>query len=289
MVYVRPLFEETHAVRPIVLALCLTAHALLKLFFFSSIFQVHVAGKVFVMSQGLLTPVLLAGLVEWAVLVMIVMGVLGGLRARDLGLERGLAYSAILIFIVLWGVLQGVTAAIGGFANGEIALQSSNIRLLPLERIGLQLQAVFGSGLIEEVLYRGFLLTQVYLIAVGRQVNARAALMLAAGVSTLYFGINHIPAGMRMGLDMQGLMMYVGHVSLVGLLFATLYLRTGNLFVAAGAHALINQPMALFAAPVDPALIVLVGVACLLLSWPTLNRRIGLVFTIGAVEGRPAI
>ncbi|MCH7640130.1 MAG: CPBP family intramembrane metalloprotease, partial [Bacteroidetes bacterium] len=149
--------------------------------------------------------------------------------------------------------------------------------------------AVFGSGLIEEVLYRGFLLTQVYLIAVRRQVNARAALVLAAGVSSLYFGINHFPAGMRMGLDMQGLMMYVGHVSLVGLLFATLYLRTGNLFVAAGAHALINQPTTLFAAPVDPALIVLVGVACLLLIWPTLNRRIGLVFTIGAVEGRPAI
>ena len=252
-------------------------------------FQVQVAGKVFAASHGLITPVFLAGLIEWVVLVFIIMGVFGGLRARDLGLERAPAYSAILVFIALWILLQGVTAAIGGFATGEVALRSGNVALLPLQRIGLQLQAVVGSGLIEEVLYRGFLLTQLYLIAVRRQSNPQAALVFAATVSTLYFGINHIPAGMRMGLDMQGLLVYVGHVALVGMLFATLFLRTGNLFVAAGAHALINEPAALFAAPVDPALIVLVGVAVLLLSWPVLNRRIGLVFTIGALEGRPAI
>lgn len=289
MVHVRPLFEDTHAVSPIVLALCLIGHALLKLFFFSSLFQISIASKVFVASQGLITPVFLAGLIEWIVLVFIVMGVLGGLRPRDLGLERGPAFSAILIFIALWVVLQGVTAAIGGFTTGAVVLQSGKIGLFPLERFGLQLQAVVGSGLIEEVLYRGFLLTQLYLIAVSRKASPQTALVLAAVVSTLYFGINHIPAGMRMGLDTQGLLLYVGHVALVGLLFATLFLRTGNLFVAAGAHALLNEPAALFAAPVDAALIVLVGVACLLLSWPILNRRIGFVFTIGALEGRPAI
>src|SRR5690606_31268939 len=100
----------------------------------------------------------------------------------------------------------------------------------------------------------------------------------------LYFAVNHIPAALRMHLPAAEMAAYIVHVALVGALFAALYLRTGNLFVAVGAHALVNNPAALFVAGFDPALLALVLVCLLLLAWPALHRTFAEVFTL-----RPAL
>ncbi len=73
---------------------------------------------------------------------------------------------------------------------------------------------------------------------------------------------------------------YIVHVVLVGLLFTALYLRTGNLFVAVVAHALVNDPTPVFIAGPDPALFALIGVCLLLLAWPILHRWCNEVFTL---------
>ena len=284
----RPLFDGVKAAPLAVVVLCLLTHAALKAVFFSAAFQLGVAQPVYLATRGLMTPVLLAGIIEWIVLILGMLLLVGNLRLRDLGLERRQALHAIVIVLALWVVLQGVTALMGGVLNGEVALRSDRIQMLPLDGLGRRLQALFGSGLIEEVLYRGFLLTQVYLL-LQRRMEARRALLLATVLSSVYFGVNHIPAALQMAITPLDVIVYVGHVTLVGGLFAALFLRTGNLLVAAGAHALINDPVALFATPFDPALAALIGVAALLLSWPFLHRRFSAVFTLNALEGRPVI
>lgn len=283
-----PLFRNTVVVRPWVIVLCLVTHAFLKWVFFSTYFQVEVAAVLFTTTKGLLTPVLVAGLIEWLILVVVVMGLIGQLRAKDIGLDHKQAMPALAIVGVLWIAVQAAAAATGTMANGQLNLATEPLGQMPLEGIGVKLQAVLGSGLIEEVLYRGFLLTQVYLILVRHLKTRQKALSAAIVLSAIYFGINHIPAGLRMGLGPTEVAVYVGHVTLVGMLFATLFLRTANLLIAGGAHALLNEPFALFSTPVDPALFALIGVSIVLLGWPTISRYTGSMFQIGELEGKPA-
>ena len=189
------------------------------------------------------------------------------------------------MLVGLWAVSQVVglsTVPIGGVPDAAVG------SLAPLGSAGIRLQAVVGSGLMEETLYRGFLLTQAY--AWLRQRTSRAhALAWAVVVTSVYFGLNHVPAGLRAGLSTPAALGFAAHAGLAGALFAAIYLRTGNLFVAAGAHALINDPVGIVSPLVDPSIVVLVSASVLLLAWPLLAKHVGRVFTVGTVEGVPAV
>ncbi|MDX1439425.1 MAG: hypothetical protein R3284_05935, partial [Rubricoccaceae bacterium] len=114
----RPLFRDTITVHPAVIVLCLVTHALLKWLFFSSFFQVTIAGTVHTATGGMVTPVLLAGLIEWTILVLVVMGLIGQMRAEDVGLERNHVLPALLVIGGLWILVQLGTVATGVFAHG---------------------------------------------------------------------------------------------------------------------------------------------------------------------------
>src|SRR5690606_32600644 len=150
-------------------------------------------------TSGLVTPVLLAGVIEWVVLVGLIVVVLGRLDARHLGLTRVDLGRAFAVLVPLWLSVQLLTAASCAL-EGNLVLRNQAIGFPPLYPIGLRLQAVFGSGLIEEVLYRGVLLSQVYLLVRARGASATAALVAGALATSAYFGLNHLPAALRMGL-----------------------------------------------------------------------------------------
>jgi membrane protease YdiL (CAAX protease family) len=284
--HLRPLFAGVPRLSFPVLAAFLLVHAGLKAFFFSGGFVV--AGfALYGATAGLVTPVLLAGLIEWVMLVGVVAMGLGRLRARHLGLDGRDVGLALVVLAGLWLVVQLLSAA-SGVVGGGIAWQGRLPGQPPLHPLGLRLEALFGSGLIEEVLYRGVLLPQVYLLARTRGLAPTAALVVAAVGTSVYFGLNHLPAALRMGIPAPAVMGYLFHVTLAGLLFAALYVRSGNLLVAAGAHALINDPVALIDAPLEPALLVLVAACALMLGWPWLSRRFGAHIPYGALEGRAA-
>ncbi len=279
------LFENVLATRPYVLGLFVLGHLALKALFFSMPFYHFVAAPVNFWTAGVVTPVVLAALVEAVVLVGGVMVLTGGLRLRDLGLERQAFVNAGVVMLLVWGLVQATTVLLGWTGlvpfkpNPDLALFSMPVL------VGRQLDAIVGSALIEEVMYRGFLMTQLYVV-VRRRWPARPGfcLGLAVGLPQLYFGINHVPAALRMHLPTAEIAVYIVHVVLVGVLFAALYLRTGNLFVAVGAHAIVNNPASLFVVGFDPALLALVLVCLMLLVWPMLHRTFADVFTL-----RPAL
>ena len=278
---------STLAVAPAVLAGVLLAHAGLKAVIFWGPYQARVALPVELATGGLVTAITLSGLLSWAVLVGGGMLAAGRLRPRDLGLSLGHLRDAGPVLLGLWLTVQVAHAALGS-ATGELTLAASASSRTLAEAAGLRLQAVVGSGLLEEVLYRGFLLTQVFVLLRSR-VGRDRALVWAVVASSLYFGLNHIPAYSRAGLAPAEVAVFVGQCVLVGALFGALFLRTGNVLVVAGAHALINDPVALFATSIDPALVALVAVAGLMLAWPALTRLGGRPFTVGVVEGSPAL
>lgn len=281
----RTVSAASSAVAPGVLIGVLVAHGALKALFFWGPYQAFVAFPIERITDGLITTVTLAGLLSWTVLVGGGMVLLGRMRLADLGLAADRLRDAWPVLLGLWAVVQISHGALGS-AVGELALATSTTPQTVFQATGLRLQAVVGSGLLEEVLYRGFLLMQLFTWLRGRM-DRDAALTWAIVVSSVYFGLNHIPAYLRAGLSPIEVSIFVGQAMMVGAMFGILFLRTGNLFVVAGAHALINDPVPLFATPIDPALLVLVGVSALMLAWPSLSRRVGRVFTLGTVEGSP--
>lgn len=279
--------SASSAVAPVVLVGVLGLHAALKALIFWGPYQAHIAFPVERMTGGLITTVTLAGLLSWSLLVGGGMLGAGRLRLEDLGLSLDRLRDAWPVLLGLWVVVQVSHAALGT-AAGELVLAASSTPLTVAQAMGLRIQAVVGSGLLEEVLYRGFLLVQLFSWLRGRM-DRDTALTWAVVASSVYFGINHIPAYVRAGLAPVELGIFVGQAMMVGALFGMLFLRTGNLFVVAGAHALINDPIPLFATAIDPALLVLVAVSALVLAWPLLSRRVGRVFTVGTIEGSPII
>lgn len=280
----RPILSAVPAVPIPALALVLIVHAGLKALFFWPAYQEQVALPVEFATGGLVTTVTLAGAVSWTVLVGAAMLGVGRLRPVHLGLTGAALREAVPVLVGLWTLAQ-IAQVVLGTAAGETAFAASPHGMAAAT--GQRLQAVFGSGLLEETIYRGFLLVQLYSL-LRLRVDRDRAVMWAIIASSVYFGVNHLPAGLRSGLPLSEALLFAGHSALVGALFAVLYLRTGNLFVAAGAHALINDPVPLFAAPVDPSLVALVAVTGLMLAWPALARRYG-HFTVGTVEGAPAL
>lgn len=283
--HVRPVLSSVPALSVSALVLVLGTHAALKALFFWAPYGAHVALPVEWATGGLVTAVTVAGVISWVVLVGLMMGAVSGLRPRHVGLTGRAFCEALPILLWVWILAQAVHATLGT-ASGDVALTPPVPDLTTA--IGLRVQAVVGSGLLEEVVYRGFLMVQVFLL-LRRRVDRERALLWAVVLSSLYFGLNHVPAGMRAGLPPWEVAVFAFHSALVGSLFAALYLRTGNLFLAAGGHALVNDPVPFVASPVDPQLVALIGVAVLLLAWPALAGRFKGVFTVGVVEGSPAV
>jgi membrane protease YdiL (CAAX protease family) len=117
--------------------------------------------------------------------------------------------------------------------------------------IGLLLTQILGNALFEEIAYRGFLFPQLYLRLTSLRERPWKRFALALLISQAAFALSHIPnriyLGMSAGDIAVDLLMLVGW----GVLYTLLYLRTDNLFLVVGVHALGNTPTTLFAtAPV---------------------------------------
>lgn len=272
-------FDSLKSARPAALVLFVALHLGLKVVFFSLPYYTQVARPVEVLTGGLISPVVLAGLIEIALLVGGVMLWLGGLRPSDLGIRGQHLLNAALVALLVWGGVQAVLSGLAASGRFDAALNPA-LALGPGRFGGKILEATLGSAFIEEVMYRGFLVPQLYLLARSWTASTTARATIAIGIPQLYFGLNHLPAAFRMQIPPAEIAIYIVHVVLVGLLFTALYLRTGNLFVAVVAHALVNDPAPVFVAGPDPALFALIGVCLLLLAWPTLHQWFDEVFTL---------
>lgn len=184
--------------------------------------------------------------------VLVAVGVaiwIGGLRARDVGLQRGRLREGSLVVLGVWIAMQLTGALIGLVATGSIGISPywTPDRLLPIA--GELLAQFLGNAFAEEVIFRGFLLTQVVLML--RAAIPRRGRRLTASVllSQLVFSLSHIPERIASGYTPVQMVLNLAVTWVWGILFAVLYLRTGNLFVVIGVHALVNAPVTVLAMP----------------------------------------
>ena len=200
-------------------------------------------------TAGLIQPTFLFSGMRFVLVALGVAMLLGGLRARDIGLHWKKLPGGVLVVFGLWIVMQLIGMLLGLVSSGKVALSP----IWTPDRVPLifgELIAQFlGNAFAEEVIFRGFLMTQVYLL-LKKRVSGRGRLaMVSVLTSQLIFALSHVPQRIATGYPPRSLLLNLPILWVTGMLFAVLYLRTGNIFITVGVHALVNAPVTVVAMP----------------------------------------
>ena len=145
---------------------------------------------------------------------------------RDLGLARPKSWVATLIMGLLFGVsLKIVMKAVvmpifdAPPVNPSYQFLAGNRGLLPLA-----IWAMVLAGVSEEIVFRGFLLERARAL-LGRSLKATIGFVL---VTSLWFGLIHYSSQQWAGVQ---------QAVVFGVIFATILVRTGNVWTLMVAHA----------------------------------------------------
>jgi membrane protease YdiL (CAAX protease family) len=233
------------------------------------------------LTNGLIQATLIFSVARFVFVVVGVVMWIGGVRAGDLGLEWNKLPSALLIVLGLWIAMQLVGMLPSLIASGQVAL-SSYWTWDRVPAIAGELIAQFlGNAFVEEVIFRGFLVPQIYLMLGAKTWSRGRRLTAAVLVSQLIFALSHVPQRIATGYSLSSMLFNLLLLWGIGVLFAVLYARTENLFIAVGVHALANAPVTVVALPsqaMGELLAYVLGLA-LIFAWGPLARW---------VEGRDA-
>lgn len=180
--------------------------------------------------------------------------VIGGLllgifrfRPREIGLVLAKLPAGVLLTAVAWAAAQVVFVIVCVLAGQEIAVNPRWQGADWTQEAGAWLGQLFGNTPLEEVVFRGFLLPQCVLLVLSSMPKARPAIAIVAAVvvSQALFAVTHVFFNAR---QPEGQWLLLAQFTM-GLAFAGVYLRTGNLFLAMGLHALVNNPSPLLTDP----------------------------------------
>ncbi len=191
---------------------------------------------------GVFTGSLVANLVFIGTLVVLIILRFGRLRLYDIGLIPRHIPKGALFVLAIWGAAQAIHLIAGLIEYGSVTLSADWVN--PGLMLGVVLSQLFGNALFEEIAYRGFLFPQLYLRL--KRLASRRRLVAALLISQGLFALSHIPNRIYLGMTPDeiavDLLMLLGW----GVLYALIYLRTDNLFIVVGIHALGNAPTTLF-------------------------------------------
>ncbi len=224
---------------------------------------------------GLLTGSLVANLTFIGVLVVLIIMRYGGLRLYDLGVIPRQIPVAILYTLGFWGLAQIIHLIAGLLYYGHVVISPDWDN--PQFMIGLILTQIVGNALFEEIAYRGFLFPQLFIRFAAMADRPWRRVALAILISQGLFALSHIPNRIYLGMKPNeialDLLMLLGW----GTLYTMIYLKTDNLFVVVGVHALGNTPTTLFAsAPflsgAGASILIYTLVIIVLFGWPLLRK-----------------
>ncbi len=200
-------------------------------------------------TDGLVNVTLSANLINQLILIGVLLLGLCRVRPKELGLEPAKLPAALGLTALIWAVSQIVFVIILAFSNQSIELNPEWTATSWTRAAGHWLGQLFGNTPLEEVVFRGFLLPQCLLLMLSWKPTARPWMQIAVALvlSQLVFALFHIFFNWR---QPQGQWLLLAQF-VMGLAFAGIYLRTGNLFLAMGVHTLSNNPSPLIKEPFD--------------------------------------
>lgn len=225
-------------------------------------------------SGGLITYTLVN---TWAGIAICVGGVAlwyGSLCPEDIGFVPRKLPVAAAIVAGCWMVYT-LAQVVAGFVVGDFSLHPTWTDPGVLGTIGEALGYFLGNAPFEELAFRGFLLVQLYLLLDSDWWQSRELVRTASAVggSSLVFTLIHVPAFLLGGIGLETLLA----IFVYAILLSLVYLRTRNLFLAIGFHALANFSIPLFAVaetvplPVDLSILWVIPGVLVVLAWPKLQ------------------
>ncbi len=223
---------------------------------------------VYVTSAHLVTPTLIIAGVFFAV-VMIGLVAIGKLRPRDLGWRRSTVGRGLTLVAGVWIAMQ-LVELVAALATGPGPRLSTDWTAAgAATAVGGLLGLALGIAPGEETFFRGFLVPQLRMKF--SHMKATRAVTVAILASQLIFALYHLPnlvmgISGEVGTSPTDIMAQLGLDFLIGVVFAALYLRTGNLLLVVGIHALQDAGTSLVATPIDPSLVIFTLAVILLLA-----------------------
>jgi membrane protease YdiL (CAAX protease family) len=236
-------------------------------------------------TQGLIDFTLMLGLFLQVLIIGILVIGIGRLRPRELGLDIAKLPAGVAWTFAAWLAAQLVTLLICVVAGEPIGLNPAWSFGSWTQPAGEWIAQLFGNAALEEVLYRAFLFPQCVWLASTwfRDRSDRWRIAIALLISQGCFALGHIPFNfVGGGWSGQWLLIFQ---FLMGLAFCGIYIRTGNLFLAIGFHALANNPGPLLTggtiAEILPMAIVHLLILALIIGRPKSLMAFFVVVTLG--------
>lgn len=197
---------------------------------------------------GLVQATLVANLLYLVCFGAVIFGV-GRLNPSDVGLRLRAIGPAILVTLGFWGAMHLGLGLLLKLSGRQLQWNTALLDMGLLWLIGQLIAQTLGNGLIEEIIYRGFFLSQLLIRAAAR-FRPGIALMLAVFLASVTFALVHIPNRLLFyESTMNEVVRDQMQLVVCGITLSCLYLITGNLFICVGLHALKNQPALLIELP----------------------------------------
>lgn len=225
------------------------------------------------LTNGWIGATLSANLIGLLVEVGFFLLVIVKVHPGELGLRKKKLLPGLMGFLLFWFAIHLINLGVNLFTGSRIVF-NDNLTQYPSDLIGGLLGQLFGNALLEEIIFRGFLFVQIFLLC--SKIKRHSSRVTAAMfISQSIFALMHIPNRIYSGLT--GLEFVYDFIQLVifGIIFCLLYLLTKNLFFVVGIHSLMNEPLMLWYNDYI-TIIVLVSIVimvCLLLLLTRKQRR----------------
>ena len=167
---------------------------------------------------------------------------------------------AALLILVIWIISQIFIIVFSYYKNGEIIfIQNFNVIT------GNIIAQLFGSSLLEEIIFRGILLIQLYLIFIANK-SHKSTIIYSLATSAIIFVLFHIPNRVLIytpdNLILDTISLIFGS-TLLGIIF----FKTKNLPFVVGFHSLMNDPSSIIVTSFPVQLIIFILVIIITLKW----------------------
>ena len=174
---------------------------------------------------------------------------------------------AIALVISIWIICQVFIITYSYCTKGEIIF-IHNFNVLTGNIIG----QLFGNSLLEEMIFRGILLIQFYLIFIRRHSN-KLSFFFSIIVSTIIFALLHIPN--RLMGNAPDIPVVVDIISLLfgGFLLSVIFLKIKNLPFVIGFHSLVNEPFNIIEIDIPTQPVILIMVIIITLNWDKIVKK----------------
>lgn len=194
-------------------------------------------------TKGWISPILVgAGIANFLFCFLFLK--VGHFSLRSLGLKREKFFVGVFFTFVIWGFSQIAFIVESYLSNQSIVWNPDwwHWRYV----FGDFVAQILGNALLEEVIFHGFLLIQFRIFF--EKCSLRYAQIFALVLSQILFALAHIPGRVYMGVYHNFSVAFGEQcfLFLLGILWSLLFLRTQNIFIVIGVHALNNTPVALF-------------------------------------------